>query len=140
MLNKMWNWLIAAGALVAFTGMLFLPSALSHDRDEGLLGAGLAVFSFGALMIVTALYFKTQAIRAEIQADPNRAALLNGKRRRANCDVCHKGIPVVSCTMHKLALCVTCLSQHYDSRACVYVPALRRGAGRMSKAAVIGRS
>ncbi|PYX82083.1 MAG: hypothetical protein DMG70_16365 [Acidobacteria bacterium] len=140
MSKQMWNWFIAAGALVSFVGLLFLPSALnSQNRDESMLGAGLAIFSLGALMIAVAFYFKTKALRGEIGSEPNRAALLNGKRRRITCDSCHQAAPVIQCTMHKMSLCSNCLSQHYDSRACVYVPAIRKSAGRVAKGASAAR-
>jgi hypothetical protein len=140
MLKKMWNWLIVAGALVCFIGLLFLPSALGpHNRDESLLGSGLVIFSFGTLMIASALYFKAQALRAEIGADPARTAHQNGKRRKGTCDACRAAAPVVQCTMHKMSLCPTCMSQHYDSRACVYVPAVRRVAGKMARSASAAR-
>jgi hypothetical protein len=134
MSKQIWNWFIAAGTLVSFVGLLFLPSALnSQNRDESLLGAGLAIFSLGALIIAVAFYFKTKALRAEIGSDPNRAASLNGKRRKISCDSCHQSAPVIQCTMHKMSLCTNCLSQHYDSRACVYVPAIRKSVARMAK-------
>ena len=134
MSKQIWSWFIAAGALVSFVGLLFLPSAFnSQGRDESLLGAGLAIFSLGALTIAVAFYFKTKALRAEIGSDPNRAASLNGKRRKMSCDSCHQAAPVIQCTMHKMSLCSNCLSQHYDSRACVYVPAIRKSVGRMAK-------
>jgi len=140
MLKQTWNWLIAAGALISFVGLLFLPSALdAQHRDESLLGAGLAVFSLGALTMAVAFYFKTEILRAEIGSDPSRASLPNGKRRRISCDSCHQAAPVIQCTMHKMGLCSNCLSQHYDSRACVYVPAIRKGTGKMAKSASAAR-
>ena len=140
MLKQIWNWLIAAGGFVSFVGLLFLPSALnSQNRDESLLGAGLAIFSLGVLIVAVGFYLKTKALRAEIGSDPNRAALLNGKRRKINCDSCHQAAPVIQCTMHKMSLCSNCLSQHYDSRACVYVPAIRKNAGKMARGASAAR-
>lgn len=140
MLKKLCNWLIAAGTLVSFIGLLFLPSAISsHPRDEGLLSTGMAVFSLGTLIIAMALYFKAQALRGEIGTGVARTAPLNGKRRRVSCDACREAAPVVQCTMHKMSLCATCMSQHYDSRACVYVPAVRRSAGKMAKGASVAR-
>jgi hypothetical protein len=140
MSRQMWNWLVAAGALVAFVGLLFLPSAFnSQNRDESLLSAGLAIFSLGALVIAVAFYFKTKALRAEIGSDPNQATFLNGKRRRSTCDSCHQAAPAIQCTMHKMSLCSNCLNQHYDSRACVYVPAIRKSPGRVAKGASAAR-
>jgi ABC-type uncharacterized transport system permease subunit len=139
MLKKMWNWLIVAGALVCLIGLLLVLSAASSHNDQALSGTAMAIFSFGSLMTAIAFYFKAQALRAESGADPARAAQLNGKRRRASCDSCQAAVPVVLCTMHKMSLCATCMSQHYDSRACVYVPAVRRPAGKMAKGASAAR-
>jgi hypothetical protein len=127
MANKVENWGIVLGCFVSFTGLLFLPAALnSRSGDHELLGAGLAVFSIGILMIGFSLYFKARGLGAQLH-DQSMSTMLNGKvRKGAVCDLCHKDVPVVQCTMHKLGLCATCMSEHYESRACVYVPAVRK--------------
>jgi hypothetical protein len=136
MSEKAWNWLIAVGALVAIVGLLFFPAALSGPaRDEGLMGAGGAVLGTGALIIAMSLYFKASSIRNAIDANPQLAAMLAGKKLKASCDNCQQGASVILCSMHKKSLCGNCLAEHYDSRACVYVPAARRAAARNARAA-----
>jgi len=141
MSQKHWNWLIALGTLVCVTGLLFLPSALGpHGKDEGILGAAGAIFGLGAMIISISLYFKASALKAEIAANPEIAAILNGKRPKGTCELCREAAPVIQCTMHKQSLCAACLVQHYDSRACVYVPAVRRVATRNARGASAVRS
>ena len=138
---KPWNWLIALGALVAIAGLIFFPAALTGPaRDEALLAAGGAMVGIGALMIGISLYFKASAIREEIAANPQLSAMLAGKRLKASCDNCKEGVSVIFCSMHKKALCGSCLAEHYDSRACVYLPAARRSSTRGAKGAIAGRS
>jgi hypothetical protein len=141
MSQKLWNWAIALGALVCMTGLLFLPSALSgHGTDEGTLGAGGAIFGLGAIIVSVSLYFKTSAVRAEIAANPQLAVLLAGKRPKGNCGQCGEATAVIQCTMHKQSLCASCLVQHYESRACVYVPAVRKAANRNARGASAART
>jgi hypothetical protein len=125
--------LIAVGILIAFIGMLFIPAAFNgkETTNDNLMGGGLAIFALGALMISTGLYAKSRVLRAKIESDPNMMALLNNGKK---CDVCRSAGPVVQCTMHRAALCSVCLNQHYDNRACVYVPATRRLASRAARA------
>jgi hypothetical protein len=138
---KLWNWLIALGALVSIAGLIFFPAALTEPaRDEALLAAGGAMVGVGALMIAISFYFKASAIREEIAASPQLSAMLAGKRLKASCDTCKEGAAVITCSMHKKALCGNCLAQHYDSRACVYLPAARRSATRGAKGATAGRA
>lgn len=140
MSEKSWNWLIALGALVALVGLLIFPAALSGPvRDEGLMGAGGAILGTGALIIAMSLYFKASGIRAEIQANPQLTAMLAGKKLRASCDNCKQGASVIMCSMHKKALCGNCLAEHYESRACVYVPIARRAGARAAKSASAAR-
>ncbi len=130
---------ICIGVLIAFVGLLFMPAALNGrgGGNESLLGAGLAIFAFGALVISMAMYAKARLLRAAIDADPNLQALLNAAKAKG-CDVCRAAGPIVQCTMHRVSLCSTCLSQHYDPRACVYVPASRRQARGRAASAVRG--
>ena len=141
MSQKHWNWLIALGALVCVAGLLFLPSALGpHGQDEGILGAAGAIFGLGSMIISAGLYFKASAVRAEIAANPQLAAMLSGKRPKGTCEQCREAAPVIQCTMHKQSLCAACLVQHYESRACVYVPAVRKAANRSARGASAARS
>lgn len=121
---------IGIGILVSFVGMLFLPAAFNgKGTNDNLMGGGLAIFALGALMVATGMYGKARVLRSEIDSDPNMSALLNNGKRKG-CDICRTAAPVIHCTMHKTNLCSVCLNQHYDSRACVYVPASRRPTSR----------
>lgn len=133
MSQKILTGLIAVGILIAFIGMLFIPAAFNgkETTNDNLMGGGLAIFALGALMISAGLYAKGRVLRAKIESDPNMMALLNNGKK---CDVCHSAGPVVQCTMHRVVLCSVCLNQHYDNRACVYVPASRRLASRAARA------
>ena len=139
---KLWNWLIAVGALVAIVGLMFFPAAFNGPaKDEGLMGAGGAIVGIGALMIAVSFYFKAKIIRAEIDANPHLSAMLAGKRPKVSCDACLQDGAVISCSMHKKNLCGSCLTEHYDSRQCVYVPAARRSSARsVAKKATAARS
>jgi hypothetical protein len=138
MSQKICNWMIAVGALITFVGLLFFPSALmGANKEDNLLGAGMAVFSVGALLMAVSFYFKAKYLTTA-ETDPTRLAV-GAKRRRGNCDGCQQEMAVVQCTMHKKALCINCLSKHYESRACVYVPAVRRPATRSVRGASAGR-
>ena len=128
MAEKVWNWVIAAGGLLALVGLLIVPVALNpNGPDHNMLGGGLALFGSGAVIIALSLYLKARVLRAQIDANPELAAMLsNKKKRKGNCDGCETGVAVVLCTMHKAGFCGACLSQHYEPRACVLVPATRR--------------
>jgi len=141
MSEKAWNWLVVVGALVAFIGVLFFPAALSGPaKDEGLIGAGGALLGVGTLIMGTSLYFKAKAIRAEIDSNPLLSAMLAGKKTKVSCDSCQQGAAVILCSMHKKVLCGDCLAEHYESRACVYVPAGRRSPLRNARGATAARS
>lgn len=141
MSQKVLTAVVGLGILVAFIGLLFLPAAFNSKAgsNDNLMGGGLAVFSLGALMMASGMYAKARLLRAAIDADPNLQSLLNGAKRKGNCDSCHSAAPVIQCTMHKLSLCSSCMKQHYDPRGCVYVPSSRRSGHRSSRA-VAGRS
>lgn len=135
--QKIYNSLIAMGALVAFVGLMFFPSALmGANKEDNMLGAGMAIFSMGALAISIGFYFKAKSLSSP---ESDAARLAGSKRRKGNCDACQQDAAVVQCTMHKMALCAACLSKHYDSRACVYVPAVRRSVVRSARGASVGR-
>jgi len=132
MSQKILTGLIAVGILVSVIGMLFLPAAFNAKQgtNDNLMGPGLAIFALGALMAATGFYGKGRLLHRTIESDPNMVAMLNVGKRKGQCDHCHSAAPVVQCTMHRVGLCSACLNQHYDARACVYVPASRRLASR----------
>ncbi|HEY1264183.1 MAG TPA: hypothetical protein VGF06_11720 [Terriglobales bacterium] len=134
MTSKTGNWMIALGAVVAFLGLITLPSALGDHGDRNMIGLGGAVFSLGAVMAAAGLYMKASAkanpgTKAELQAAAsNRTA-------RGGCMQCQSASPVIHCKVHQVHLCGDCLAGHYDFRACVYVPSTRRGSGVKTMAA-----
>jgi hypothetical protein len=138
--QKILSALVVLGVMVAFAGLLFMPAALNsrNGSNDNLLGAGLAVFSFGALAVSMGMYGKARLLRAAIDADPNLQALLQGAKSKGSCEMCRSAAPVVHCSMHKLSLCSNCLNQHYDPRACVYVPSWRKTVSRSRAASARG--
>jgi hypothetical protein len=126
--------MIAAGTVAAFAGVCFLPAALGEHGDSNLLGLGASVFGMGALLIAVGVYLKAQALQPASGGPP--AAKENTgleKRPRGGCDLCRKETPVVHCKVHQFHLCGRCLAEHYDFRACVYVPSTRRAEGKGGK-------
>jgi len=133
--------MLVVGVLICFTGLVVIPSALnSEPRDPQLLGAALAFFGMGALILSLSLYFEARALRVRINADANLVEHLHASKRKMTCDNCKSSSPIIQCTMHRLNLCATCLVDHYEARGCVYVPAVRKTTGRASRAALAGRA
>jgi len=130
--SRLSNWLIAPGAVAAFVGICFLPAALGEHTDSNLLGLGAAIFGMGALLMAVGYYLKAQGLQSNAGIIvPVRSA--QEKAARGGCELCHKEMPVVLCKVHQLHLCAKCLAQHYDFRACVYVPSTRRVEGKSGK-------
>ena len=131
MSQKIPNWTIVLGCFVSFIGLLFIPTALTaRSGDTSLLGGGMALFSIGVLMIGGSMYFKAKALGVQLN-DTSMTTMLSVKvRKGVVCDACRKSVPVVQCTMHKMSLCAHCMTEHYESRACVYVPAVRKPANK----------
>jgi hypothetical protein len=136
--DKILKTLIAVGVLICFAALLTLPTALSGNKDQELLGSALAFFGIGTLTISLSLYLQSRSLRSRINSDPNLVAALQGTKRKGTCDNCKSATPVIQCTMHRVTLCASCLVQHYDSRGCVYVPAVRKPA--RSRAGAAGRA
>ena len=116
---------IAAGCLVMFLGLCFLPAAFGRNPDPSMLAGGLAIFSFGALAVSSGVYLKARALQS---GAPVAVAKPQPKRMRAGCDLCGVEVPVIHCRVHELHLCGNCLGGHYDFRSCAYVPSTRRPA------------
>jgi hypothetical protein len=129
------TWLIAAGCLVAFVGLCFLPAAFGADGERSMLGAGLGVFSFGILMISGGIYAKAKSM-----GSGDTPAAAPKRKAKSNCDKCGDGEPVIQCRVHQVHLCADCLGNHYDFRACAYVPSTRRGATAKSAAAAYSQA
>lgn len=109
-----------------------LPAALSKDAESSLLAMAAALFSMGAMVVVSGVYLKArvlqaQAPRPETPAGPNPA-------QRGGCELCGKEAPVVRCKVHQLDLCGACLARHYDNRSCAYIPSANKSMGRTTRA------
>ena len=126
MSSKTANWIIAAGTLLMFVGLCFLPSALGANPDADMLEIGACQFSLGALVVATGFYAKARGVQKEIAlVDPRKESGASNQRVRGGCDLCGTEAPVVQCKVHQLHLCGACLAQHYDVRSCAYVPTTR---------------
>jgi hypothetical protein len=134
MSSKTANWIIAAGALMVFIGLCFVPAALGENAQADLLELGACQFSLGALVVATGIYAKARVVQAAIAAgDFKKETPASNLRVRGGCDLCGSEAPVVQCKVHQLHLCGSCLAQHYDVRSCAYVPTTRTTTQRNSK-------
>jgi hypothetical protein len=127
MSSKTATWIIAAGALMMFIGLCFLPGALGGGHpDADMLEIGACQFSLGALVVAAGLYAKARVLQFAIASgEPRKESATTNQRVRGGCDLCGSEAPVVQCRVHQLHLCGTCLAQHYDVRSCAYVPTTR---------------
>jgi hypothetical protein len=126
MSSKTATWIIAAGAVLMFIGLCFLPAALSDHPDADLLEIGACQFSLGALIMAGGIYAKARMLQFAIASgEPRKDAATSTLRVRGGCDLCGSEAPVVQCKVHQLHLCGSCLPQHYDVRSCAYVPTTR---------------
>ena len=137
MATKTGNWIMAAGALIIFAGLCFLPAAFGPDPDRTMLGGGFVVISIGLLSIAMGFYLKARVLGT---ASANPPATAKRNRSKAICDQCAQEEPVIQCRVHQLHLCANCLSEHYDFRSCAYVPSTRRGATSKSIAAAYSQT
>jgi hypothetical protein len=134
MSSKTANWIIAAGSVLMFIGICFVPAALSGDAQADLLELGACQFSLGALVMAAGVYAKVRLMQSAIAAgDFKKEAPASNPRVRGGCDLCGSEAPVVQCKVHQLHLCGGCLAQHYDVRSCAYVPTTRTTPQRHGK-------
>jgi hypothetical protein len=119
--KKASGWALIAGSFLMVTGLCFLPAALGAHPDPAILGAGVCVFAFGALVAAGGFYLKARILQGGAPAGPAQP-----KRVRGGCDLCGTDSPVINCRVHQVHLCGECLGEHYDFRSCVYVPSTRR--------------
>jgi hypothetical protein len=127
MARKTGTWLIVSGAIIAFFGLCTLLGSFEPNQDKVLLGAGMAILSTGMTLVAGGLYLKARAVSgtaARASASPSK------RGRKGNCDRCGKNEPVIQCRVHQVHLCGGCLGEHYDFRACAYVPSTRRSTPR----------
>jgi len=126
MSSKTANWIIAAGALLMFIGLCFLPAAFGEHPDADLLEIGVCQFALGALIMAAGIYAKARVVQSAIASGGLRKeSATSNQRVRGGCDLCGTEAPVVQCRVHQLHLCGSCLAQHYDVRSCAYVPTTR---------------
>jgi hypothetical protein len=131
---KTGNWIIAAGAVLMFIGLCFLPAALGPHPDADMLEIGACQFSLGALIMATGIYTKARLVQFAVAAGTlKKESAPSNQRVRGGCDLCGSEAPVVQCRVHQLHLCGGCLAQHYDVRSCAYVPTSRTAANKSGK-------
>jgi hypothetical protein len=134
MSSKTANWIIAAGVVLMFIGLCFLPGALGDHPDADMLEIGGCQFSLGALIIATGIYAKARAVQFAIASgEPRKESGISNQRVRGGCDLCGSEAPVVQCKVHQLHLCGSCLAQHYDVRSCAYVPTTRTATTKIGR-------
>jgi hypothetical protein len=126
MSSKTATWIIAAGVLIMFIGLCFLPGALGAHPDADMLEMGACLFSLGAFVVAAGIYAKARVLQLAIASgEPRKQPATANQRVRGGCDLCGSQAPVVQCKVHQLHLCGGCLAQHYDVRSCAYVPTTR---------------
>jgi hypothetical protein len=133
MSSRTGSWIIALGALVLFLGIIVLGVSLRKSGDPDELPAGAGLFSLGAVGIAGGIYLKAKALQRASSSEAPRKESANGGRTRGGCELCGIEVPVVQCKIHRLQLCGTCLSQHYDARSCIYIPSTRGAGGKSGK-------
>jgi hypothetical protein len=126
MSSRTGTWMIVLGVLLGFAGLCLMPAGLGNHDDRSLLGFGAALFGVGALAGAVGIYLKALVLGPKTAGNPQQSAAANSKPQRGACDLCHKEMSVVHCKVHQFHLCAGCLAEHYDFRACVYVPSTRR--------------
>ena len=134
MSSKTATWIIAAGALMMFIGLCFLPGVFGSHPDPDMLEFGACQFSLGALVVAAGIYTKARALQAAIASgEPRKESAPANQRVRGGCDLCGSEAPVVQCKVHQLHLCGTCLAQHYDVRSCAFVPTTRTATNKTGR-------
>jgi len=123
MVTKIGTWLIGIGGGIAFLGLCALLASFEPNRDTILLSAGMTILSTGMTLVAGGLYLMARAAPGTAASG---SASKSKRGRKANCDRCGKNEPVIQCRVHQVHLCGDCLGEHYDFRACAYVPSTRR--------------
>ena len=135
MSSKTAKFMILFGILLIVSAMVFVPLGLGPEKDSTALAGGASLFSFGALLIGAGFYVKARALEEKLQKEtPQASSNPTSKKKKITCEVCREVPPVISCSQHRALLCANCMTAHYDSRTCVYVPAQRRS----TRAAAVG--
>jgi hypothetical protein len=131
MSSRSGNWMVAAGALLLFAGLVALAAAFGKTADPDQLVAGAGLFSVGALTVAAGIYLKARVLQSGATGAPVKEPA--AKRSRGGCELCATEAPVIQCKVHQLHLCGTCLALHYDFRSCAYVPSTRAGSNKPGK-------
>ena len=122
--HKLGSFALIAGGFLLLLGVSLVPAALAqHQQDETILGAGICAIAFGALSCAAGFYVKARALQSG-----NKAGMVAPRKSAGGCDLCRAETPVIHCRVHHLHICANCLTDHYDFRACVYIPSTRRQA------------
>ena len=79
MSSKTATWIIAAGAVLMFIGLCFLPAALGEHPDADLLEIGACQFSLGALIVAAVALAPAAATYAGRANDKGRRVVLLSK-------------------------------------------------------------
>jgi len=141
MSSKTATWIIAAGVLMMFIGLCFLPGALGPHPDADMLEMGACLFSLGAFVVAAGIYAKARVLQLAIASgEPRKQPATANQRVRGGCDLCGSQAPVVQCKVHQLHLCGDCLAQHYDVRSCAYIPTTRTASKNGRKLAASARA
>jgi hypothetical protein len=125
-MGKASGWAIVGGCFLMVVGLCFLPAAFGEHPDASILGLGICLFAFGALIAATGTYLKARALQSG--TSPAAVPKPQPKRIRGGCDLCGSETPVIHCRVHDVHVCGNCLADHYDFRSCAYVPSTRRTA------------
>lgn len=134
MSSKTANWIIAAGVVLMFIGLCFVPAAMGKNAEADLLELGACQFSLGALVMAAGIYAKARLLQSALASgDSKKESATSNPRVRGGCDLCGSEAPVIQCKVHQLHLCGSCLAQHYDVRSCAYVPTTRTGTHKNSR-------
>jgi hypothetical protein len=116
------NLIIALGAVLALLGLCGLAAGLGDNTNGNLLGLGATFLGMGSLIAASGIYLKARLVQSEASGQKAQAKV----PLRGGCDLCKVEIPVIHCKVHQFHLCPHCMGEHYDFRACVYVPSTRR--------------
>lgn len=122
--QKFGSFALIAGGLLILVGLALVPAALGQrQEDETILGFAICAVAFGSLACAAGFYVKARALQGA-----NTTGLVPAKKTGGGCDLCRNETPVIHCRVHHLHICASCLTDHYDFRACVYIPSTRRQA------------
>jgi hypothetical protein len=121
--TKLSSFAVIVGSCLMLVGLGLIPAAIGQNNDEGLRGAAIVSFAFGALICSLGLYLKSRLVKNTGDTLATKPA---AKSSRGGCELCGTETPVILCRVHEVHICGDCVARHYDFRSCVYVPSTRR--------------